>query len=151
MLADISGSVNILNMQTFNEINNRLPKPWKSKATKTKVCTYRKEYVLLKIFHKVDTVIETDTKFSKSIFFAVETKVINSLSGVASLALGLIKSNKSEHMCFTFYNMKNDNTQKEVIKLSISCVFSSGFSGRRKSSCLDILKLIIKCDYINQI
>ena len=33
--------------------------------------------------------------------------------------------------------------------LSISCVFPSGFSGRRKSSCLDIPRTIIKCVYIN--
>ena len=33
--------------------------------------------------------------------------------------------------------------------LSISCVFSSGFSGRWISSCLDIPRTIIKFDYIN--
>ena len=33
--------------------------------------------------------------------------------------------------------------------LSISRVFSSRFSGRPKSSCLDIPRTIIKCDYIN--
>ena len=33
--------------------------------------------------------------------------------------------------------------------LSISRVFSSGFSGRRKSSCLDIRRPIIKCDYVD--
>ena len=32
---------------------------------------------------------------------------------------------------------------------SISRVFSSGFSGRRKSSWLDIPETIIKCDYMN--
>ena len=36
-----------------------------------------------------------------------------------------------------------------LASLSISRVFSSGFSGRPKSSCLDIPRTIIKCDYIN--
>ena len=45
----------------------------------------------LSIFGEVDTVIETKTKFSESAFFVVETKNVNLLSGVTSLALGLIK------------------------------------------------------------
>ena len=36
-----------------------------------------------------------------------------------------------------------------LASLSISRVFSSGFSGRPKSSCLDIPRTMIKCDYIN--
>ena len=38
------------------------------------------------------------------------------MSGVTYLALGLIKIDKSEHMCFTIYNRKNDNTQKGELK-----------------------------------
>ena len=41
-LVDTGASVNILNMRTFEEINNRLQKPLKLKRTKTKVCTYGK-------------------------------------------------------------------------------------------------------------
>ena len=41
----------------------------------------------------------------------------------------------------TFFNI--------LASLSISRVFSSGFSDRPKSSCLDIPSTIIKCDYIN--
>ena len=36
-----------------------------------------------------------------------------------------------------------------LASLSISRVFSSDFSGRPKSSCLDIPRTIINCDYIN--
>ena len=36
-----------------------------------------------------------------------------------------------------------------LVSLSISRALSSGFSGRQKSSCLDIPSTIIKCDYIN--
>ena len=35
-----------------------------------------------------------------------------------------------------------------LASLSISHVFSSGFPGRRKSSCLDIPRTIFKCDYL---
>ena len=76
---DIGASINILNMQTFNEINNRLQKPLKLKRTKTKVCTYGKDDPPLKILGEVDTVIETKTKFLESTFFVAETKNINLL------------------------------------------------------------------------
>ena len=46
-LVDTGASVNILNMRTFEEINNRLQKPLKLKRTKTKVCTYGKDDPLL--------------------------------------------------------------------------------------------------------
>ena len=36
-----------------------------------------------------------------------------------------------------------------LTSLSISCVFSSGFSDRWKSSCLDIPRPVIQFDYIN--
>ena len=36
-----------------------------------------------------------------------------------------------------------------IASLSISRIFSRRFSGRRKSSCLDFPRTIIKCDYIN--
>ena len=39
-LVDTGAEVNILNMQTFTEISNRLQKSLKLKRTKTKVCTY---------------------------------------------------------------------------------------------------------------
>ena len=75
-------------MVSFNEISNRLQKPLKLKRTKTKVCTYGKDDPSLKILGEVDTVIETKTKFVESTFFVAETKNINLLSGVTSLALG---------------------------------------------------------------
>ena len=40
---------------------------------------------------EVDAVIESKTKFLESKVFVAETKNINLLSGVTSLALGLIK------------------------------------------------------------
>ena len=40
---------------------------------------------------EVDTVIESKTKFLENKVFVAETKNINLLSGVTSLALGLIK------------------------------------------------------------
>ena len=61
-------------MYTFNEINNRLPKPLKLKKNKTKVCTYEKDNPRLKIFGEVDTVIETKPKVVESTFFVVEIK-----------------------------------------------------------------------------
>ena len=99
VLVDRGASVNILNMQTFTEINNRLQEPLKLKRTKTKAFTYGKDEPTLKILGEVDTVIETKTKFLESKFFVAKTKNINLLSDVTSLALGLIKINKSEHMC----------------------------------------------------
>ena len=66
----------------------------------------------------MDTVTETKTKFSENTFFVVETKSINLLSGVTSLALGLIKINKNKQMCFTIDNMKTNNTQKEETKIN---------------------------------
>ena len=92
-------SVNILNMRTFTEINNRLEKPLNLKRTK--------DDPHLKILGEVDTVIETKTKFLESKFFVAETENINLLLGVTSLALGMIKIDKSEHMCFTISNKKN--------------------------------------------
>ena len=38
-----------------------------------------------------------------------------------------------------------------LASLSISRIFSRGFSGRPISSCLDIPRTIIKCDYINYV
>ena len=38
------------------------------------------------------------------------------MSGVTSLALGLVKIDRSEYMCFTIDNKKNGNTQKEEMK-----------------------------------
>ena len=75
-------------MQTFKDIKSRLQKPLKLKRIKTKVCTYAKYDPPLKILGEVDTVIETKTKFVESTFFVAETKNINLLSGVTSLALG---------------------------------------------------------------
>ena len=73
------------------EINSRLQKPLKLKRTKTKVCTYGKDDPSLKMLGEMDTVIESKTKFLESKVFVAETKNINLLSGVTSLALGLIK------------------------------------------------------------
>ena len=70
----------------------------------------------LKILGEVDTVIENKTKFLESKFFVAETKNINLLAAVTSLALGLIKIDKSEHMCFIINNKKNGNAQKEETK-----------------------------------
>ena len=88
-------------MRTFNEINNGLRKPLKLKRTKTKECTCGKDDPPLKIFGEVNSVIEAKTKFLEITFFVGETKNINFLSGVTYLALGLIKIDKSEHICFT--------------------------------------------------
>ena len=90
-LVDTGASVNILNRRTFMEINSRLQKPLKLKRTKTKVCTYGKDDPSLKMLGEVDAVIESKTKFLESKVFVAETKNINLLSGVTSLALGLIK------------------------------------------------------------
>ena len=59
----------------------------------------------------------------ESKFFEVETKNINLLPGVTSLAPGLIKIDKSEHMCFTIDNMKNDHTQKEEMKANETKIY----------------------------
>ena len=68
----------------------------------------------LKILGEVNTVIETIAKFLESNFYVAETKNINLLSDITSLALGLMKIDKREHMCFTNNNnKKNGNTQKE--------------------------------------
>ena len=79
-------------MQTFNEINQRLPEPLKLKRTKTKVCTYRKGDSPLKIFGELYTVNETKTKFLESTFFLFETKNMNLLPDVPSLSPALIKT-----------------------------------------------------------
>ena len=103
-------------MQAFNEFNNRLQNSLKLKRTKTKIYTHGKDDPSLKLLGEVDTVLETKTKFLESTIFVVEIKNINLLSGVTSLALGLIKIDKSEHMCFIIDNKKNSNAQKEKIK-----------------------------------
>ena len=66
----------------------------------------------------MDTVTETKTKFLESKFFVAKTKNINLLSGVTSLALGLIKIDKSEHMCWTVNNKENGNAQNKEITAS---------------------------------
>ena len=81
-----------------------------SKKNQNKTMQVRKRFLPLTIFGEVDTVTETKTKFSENTFFVVETKSINLLSGVTSLALGLIKINKNKQMCFTIDNMKTNNT-----------------------------------------
>lgn len=40
---NVTISVNILNIRTVNEIDNRLPKPLKVKRTETKLCRYEKD------------------------------------------------------------------------------------------------------------
>ena len=45
------------------------------------------------------------------------------LSGVTTLAPGLIKINKSEHMRFTIDNVKNGNTRKEEIKANETKIY----------------------------
>ena len=62
------------------------------------------------------TVINTKTKFLERMFCVAVTKNINLLLGITSLALGLIKIDKNEHMCFTINNKKNGNVQKEEMK-----------------------------------
>ena len=57
------------------------------------------------------------------IFFVVETKNINLLSGVASLALALVQINTGEHMCFTIDNMKSGNVQKEDMKANETKIY----------------------------
>ena len=49
-------------------------------------------------------------------FCVAVTKNINLLLGITSLALGLIKIDKNEHMFFTINNKKNGNVQKEEMK-----------------------------------
>ena len=115
-LVDIGALVDILNMQTFNEITKRLQKPLKLKRTKTKVCTYWKDDPPLKILGEVNTVIETKTEFLESTFFVAETRNIN-LSGDTFLALGLIKIDESEHMCFTKIIRKIATHKKKRWKL----------------------------------
>ena len=87
-------------MRTFNEINIRLPKPLKLKKKQNK-SMYVKDDSPLRIF-------------LESTFFVVVN--INLLSSITFLALGLIKINKSKHLCFTIDNIKNGNTQKEEMK-----------------------------------
>ena len=50
--------------------------------------------------------------------FFVAAQNINLLSGVTSLALGLIKIDKSEHVCLTINNKKNSNAQKEEMEVN---------------------------------
>ena len=68
----------------------------KLKRTKTKVWRYGKDDTPFKIFVEVDTVIETTKKFLESTFYIVETKNINLLSDVTSLALDSIKINYND-------------------------------------------------------
>ena len=55
--------------------------------------------------------------------FLGKTKKINLLSDVTSLDLGLIKIDKSEHVCFNINNMKNGKTQKEEMKANKTKAF----------------------------
>ena len=98
MLAVTGALVNILNMQTFNVINRSTTDYQKSKKKLKNKTKNKKKYVctemitsLQKYLMKLDTQIDTETKFLGKIFFVIETKNVNLLSSVTSLALGLIK------------------------------------------------------------
>ena len=72
---------------------------------------------------EVHTVIDTKIKFLENTLFVGKTKKINLLSDLTSLDLGLIKTDKSKHMCFNINNMKNGNTQKEEMKANKTKAF----------------------------
>ena len=81
-----------------------------------------------KILGEVDIAIKTNTKFLDNKLFVVETKNINLLSGVTSLALGLVKIDKTEYMCFTVDNEKNGNAQKEEMKANETITYPARLS-----------------------
>ena len=85
------------------------------KRAKTKVCTYQKLYLPLKILGDVNTIIGVKTKFLEGMSIVVETKSVNLLSGITSLALGLIQIDKREHMCFSLLIMRKPRTHKKKV------------------------------------
>ena len=93
--------------------------------------------------------------FLKRIFLKVY--FLKKVTRVTNLKLGSIKNIRElswmSHRVMRFWFLLNflfiSAFFDILASLSISRVFSSGFSGRPKSSCLDIPRTIIKCDYIN--
>ena len=66
-------------------------------------------------------------EFLESTFFVAETKNINLFSGDTFLALGLIKIDESEHMCFTIDNKTHCNVQKEEMKTTETRTYPERF------------------------
>ena len=95
VLIDTGASINILNMRSFNQLNERLRKPLILQKTKTKVVTYGSEQTNLKVKGVVELLVETVDKFTSTKFYVIDTEHKNLLSGTSAVELNILKLNKS--------------------------------------------------------
>ena len=117
-----------------------------------KLVSYKKSALCNKETDLLNIVLRNRKKTSRLLVFSVMTEFIIAYS-LISLKKDVKELSWMSHrvirlwfllnflFIFCFFDILGS--------LLISRIFSSGFSGRQKSSCLDIPRTIIKCDYVN--
>ena len=117
-----------------------------------KLVSYKKSALCNKETDLLNIVLRKRKKTSRLLVFSVMTEFIIAYS-LISLKKDVKELSWMSHRVIRLWFLLNFlfilGFFDILGSLLISRIFSSGFSGRQKSSCLDIPRTIIKCDYVN--
>ena len=117
-----------------------------------KLVSYKKSALCNKETDLLNIVLRNRKKTSRLLVFSVMTEFIIAYS-LISLKKDVKELSWMSHRVIRLWFLLNFlfilGFFDILGSLLISRIFSSGFSGRQKSSCLDIPRTIIKCDYVN--
>ena len=117
-----------------------------------KLVSYKKSALCNKETDLLNIVLRNRKKTSRLLVFSVTTEFIIAYS-LISLKKDVKELSWMSHRVIRLWFLLNFlfilGFFDILGSLLISRIFSSGFSGRQKSSCLDIPRTIIKCDYVN--
>ena len=90
-LVDSGSGINILNYETFCDLNSKIDRKLVLRKTKTKVITYGSDKPTLHIMGVIDLLIESKTKYLTTDFYVIKTNQKNILSGTAAIQLNILK------------------------------------------------------------
>ena len=117
-----------------------------------KLVSYKKSALCNKETDLLNIVLRKRKKTSRLLVFSVMTEFIIAYS-LISLKKDVKELSWMSHRVIRLWFLLNFlfilGFFDILGSLLISRIFSSGFSGRQKYSCLDIPRTIIKCDYVN--
>ena len=117
-----------------------------------KLVSYKKSALCNKQTDLLNIVLRNRKKTSRLLVFSVMTEFIIAYS-LISLKKDVKELSWMSHRVIRLWFLLNFlfilGFFDILGSLLISRIFSSDFSGRQKSSCLDIPRTIIKCDYVN--
>ena len=117
-----------------------------------KLVSYKKSALCNKETDLLNIVLRNRKKTSRLLVFSVMTEFIIAYS-LISLKKDVKELSWMSHRVIRLWFLLNFlfilGFFDILGSLLISRIFSSDFSGRQKSSCLDIPRTIIKCDYVN--